>query len=44
MQGMAYEDIAEVLCITLGTVRSRLSRARAALKSALEQSPDWKPE
>jgi RNA polymerase sigma-70 factor (ECF subfamily) len=37
MQEMAYEEIAEVLQINLGTVRSRLSRARAQLKSCLEQ-------
>lgn len=27
MQEMAYEDIAEILSINIGTVRSRLSRA-----------------
>jgi RNA polymerase sigma-70 factor (ECF subfamily) len=37
MQEMAYEDIAEVLSINIGTVRSRLSRARAQLKTILEQ-------
>lgn len=37
MQDMAYEDIAEVLDINIGTVRSRLSRARAQLKSILEE-------
>ena len=36
MQGLTYEELAEVLNITLGTVKSRLSRARAALKSMLE--------
>jgi RNA polymerase sigma-70 factor, ECF subfamily len=37
MDEMAYEDIAEVLSINIGTVRSRLSRARAQLKTILEQ-------
>lgn len=37
MQDLSYEEIAEVLNINLGTVRSRLSRARAQLKATLEQ-------
>ncbi len=36
MQDQSYEDIAEILNISIGTVRSRLSRARAQLKTALE--------
>ena len=36
MDGMAYEDIAEILSINIGTVRSRLSRARNQLKTHLE--------
>ncbi len=40
MQELSYEEIAEVLCINLGTVRSRLSRARAALKSIFEEMED----
>jgi RNA polymerase sigma-70 factor, ECF subfamily len=36
MQEMSYEDIAEVLEINIGTVRSRLSRARNQLKLQLE--------
>jgi RNA polymerase sigma-70 factor (ECF subfamily) len=42
MQDMAYEEIAEVLQISIGTVRSRLNRARSQLRSLLEQTPDWK--
>lgn len=38
MEGMAYEDIAETLSISPGTVRSRLSRARGALKAVLEMT------
>ncbi len=37
MQELAYEDIAEILDINIGTVRSRLSRARNQLKIQLEQ-------
>lgn len=33
---LPYEDMAETLGIALGTVRSRLARARAALKQALD--------
>lgn len=36
MQEHSYEDIAEILEISIGTVRSRLSRARNQLKIALE--------
>jgi RNA polymerase sigma-70 factor, ECF subfamily len=37
MEEMAYEEIAELLKISIGTVRSRLSRARNALKEELER-------
>jgi RNA polymerase sigma-70 factor (ECF subfamily) len=42
MQEKSYEDIAEILEISIGTVRSRLSRARNALKAQLELSQDWR--
>lgn len=35
-ESMAYDEIAEVLGIELGTVRSRLARARLALKTCVE--------
>jgi RNA polymerase sigma-70 factor (ECF subfamily) len=36
-EGLAYEDIAEALGIELGTVRSRLHRARQELREKLEK-------
>ena len=37
LEGLAYEEIAEVLDIELGTVRSRLHRARMDLREKLER-------
>lgn len=37
MEECAYEDIAQILDISIGTVRSRLSRARTALRNVLEE-------
>ena len=41
LEGMAYREVADVLDIPLGTVMSRLSRARQALRNYLdgEESP-----
>lgn len=35
IEGLAYEDIAEILNVNLGTVKSRLMRGRAQLKARL---------
>lgn len=37
VEGMRYEEIAEALDISAGTVMSRLSRARAKLKASLKE-------
>jgi RNA polymerase sigma-70 factor, ECF subfamily len=37
LEGLSYEEIAQVLELELGTVRSRLYRARADLKEKLER-------
>jgi RNA polymerase sigma-70 factor (ECF subfamily) len=39
IEGFAYEEIAEILEINLGTVKSRLTRGRLALKSLLVPPP-----
>ena len=43
MQDLSYEEIADILSIEIGTVRSRLNRARLQLKVQLEQMSDWRP-
>ncbi|MEO6924185.1 MAG: sigma-70 family RNA polymerase sigma factor [Bryocella sp.] len=35
IEGLGYEEIAEVLNVNIGTVKSRLTRGRAALRDAL---------
>lgn len=37
IEGLQYEEAAKILNLPLGTVRSRLSRARQALRAALEE-------
>lgn len=51
IEGLSYEEVAEVLQISLGTVKSRLIRGREALKKRLEPfvrelapgKTDWNP-
>jgi RNA polymerase sigma-70 factor (ECF subfamily) len=43
VQGMSYQEIADVLNISLGTVKSRLSRGRAKLRDFLWQKGELLP-
>lgn len=40
VNGMAYDEIAEVLRVPLGTVKSRIARARAQVQERLQQYPE----
>ena len=44
VQGLAYDEIAEVMDISLGTVKSRLSRARAKLRTYLHEQQELLPQ
>jgi RNA polymerase sigma-70 factor (ECF subfamily) len=39
VQGHSYDEIAEIAGVAVGTVKSRLSRARARLREALREDP-----
>jgi len=43
VNGMSYDEIAAVLRVPLGTVKSRIARARAGVQEALGQHPDLFP-
>jgi DNA-directed RNA polymerase specialized sigma24 family protein len=46
LEGMRYEDVAKILAIPVGTVRSRLSRSRDMLRELMgmkEDSADGSP-
>jgi RNA polymerase sigma-70 factor, ECF subfamily len=39
LEGMKYDEVADILGVPVGTVRSRLSRARADLRVMLSEEP-----
>jgi len=43
IRGLAYEEIAEILGVAAGTVKSRISRARALLAERLLRNPVFDP-
>jgi RNA polymerase sigma-70 factor (ECF subfamily) len=44
IQGLAYEEVAHVTETTMGTVRSRISRGRARLRTYLQQHKELLPQ
>jgi len=44
IHGLSYQEIAQVMNVSLGTVKSRLSRARAKLRDALLAHPELLPD
>jgi len=44
IQGLSYEEIAQATGVSLGTVKSRLSRGRARLRDCLRQEQELSPK
>jgi RNA polymerase sigma-70 factor, ECF subfamily len=43
LEGMKYDEVADILGVPVGAVRSRLSRARADLRDMLSEEPGRSP-
>lgn len=40
MQGLSYEEISDVLSVNMGTIKSRISRAREKLRQLITEQPE----
>ena len=43
VEGLSYEELSQVMATSLGTVKSRLSRARAKMRDYLQERQELLP-